>query len=124
MRQWRDRFESLRWQFALFTNLYKFPLISNQQQAIEMYSLARRHLDVDELFQEVEEEIRSSHEFLDVSTSSKLNHRVSVLTWVAVALALVQLGTWFFKSPGFKWSDVTSWFDVLLGWLTGTGWVP
>lgn len=102
-REWRRRFEALRWQFALFTNLYKFPLISNQQQAIEMYSYARRHLDVDELFQEVEEEIRASHEFLDGSTSSKINRLVFLLTGAGIALVVFQVIAWFFKSPEFGW---------------------
>lgn len=102
-RHWRKRFGELRWKFALFTNLYKFPLISNQQQAIEMYSYARRHLDVDELFQEVEDEIRASHEFLDGSTSSKINRLVFLLTGAGIALVVFQVIAWFFKSPEFGW---------------------
>lgn len=120
-RRWRKRFEELRWRFSVFTNLYKFPLVSNQQQAIEMYSLARRFLDVDELFEEVEEEIASSHEFLDVSISSKLNDKVFLLTSIALVLAVVQIATWFFASPETPLSEIATWFEMLLGWLKGAG---
>lgn len=33
---WCKAFEDMRWGFSLFTNLYQFPLISNQQQGLEM----------------------------------------------------------------------------------------
>jgi len=56
--KWRDDFQRLRWSFALFTNLYEFPLLSNQQQSIEMYELARKHMDVEEFFRKIQEEIR------------------------------------------------------------------
>ena len=64
IKDWSDKFEALRWQFALFTNLYQFPLISNQQQGLELYSLARKYLDLDDLYKEVHSEIQSSHDFL------------------------------------------------------------
>jgi hypothetical protein len=63
LEQWRKEFQALRWDFALFTNLYQFSLLSNQQQGLEIYSLARQAMDVDELFEEVQKEIHSSHEY-------------------------------------------------------------
>jgi hypothetical protein len=62
--EWGTAFEKLRWDFALFTNLYQFPLLSNQQQGLEMYSLARKSMDVDELFREVQEEIQGTNDYL------------------------------------------------------------
>jgi hypothetical protein len=82
---WQRDFSDLRWLFALFTNLYQFPLLSNQQQGIEMYELARRYMDVNELFQEVQEEIRSSHEYLEIRTGQEQTHMSMLLTVVATA---------------------------------------
>lgn len=62
--QWRQRFRDLRLAFALFSNQYGFPLLSNQQQGIEMYTLAREHMDVRELFEQVRQSIHDSHEYL------------------------------------------------------------
>lgn len=79
---WVSDFNRLREDFALFTNLYQFPLPSNQQQSVEMYAIARRAMDLDELFAETKEEIESTHEFL----LQKQGHR---LTESSVKLAVV-----------------------------------
>jgi hypothetical protein len=71
--KWAKDFQELRWRFALFTNLYQFPLLSNQQQGIEMYTLARECMEVDDLFKEVQEEIHNSHDFLQQQQQHKLN---------------------------------------------------
>jgi hypothetical protein len=47
-----------------FSNVYRFPLISNQQQALELYALARRGLEIDTLIAEVETKIRATDEML------------------------------------------------------------
>lgn len=121
-RQLRQRFEQLRWDFALFTNLYKFPLISNQQQAIEMYTFARKQLDVDALFEEVEEEVRSSHEFMEGAASSELNGWVFALAVLGSLLVIFQVIAWFFKAPNHEFTDVWHWlgraYHGLGGWLS------
>lgn len=81
--QWSRDFEQLRWQFTLFTNLYQFPLISNQQQGVEMYTLARKHMDVDELYKEVQQEIHNSHEFLLQKQQQAQTNLTTILTVVA-----------------------------------------
>jgi hypothetical protein len=89
--KWKKRFQDLRWQFSLFTNLYQFPLLSNQQQAVEMYSIARKAMDVDELFREIRDEIASSHEFLAVKEAHEMTQttmRLSVVATLGLAAAL------------------------------------
>jgi len=68
-----DEFQALHRQFAEFTNLYQYPLISNQQQGIEMYSKARKYLDLDDFYKEIRSEIISTHEFLETRTTNQLN---------------------------------------------------
>jgi len=85
-----EEFQKLRWAFALLTNLYRFPLISNQQQGIEMYTLARRQLDVDELFEEVEQEIRASEEYL--SSRVNLRHAKTAAGLQVVATLAIPVG--------------------------------
>lgn len=89
--EFAEEFRRLRQLFAVFTNLYEFPLLSQQQQAIEMYALARRHLDVHELFEEIREEIQSSQEFVDLTdqrrqaeATTHLARTANRLAWVAV----------------------------------------
>lgn len=95
--EWQREFQNLRWSFALFTNLYEFPLLSNQQQGIEMYEIARKHMDVEEFFREIQEEIRSSHDYLAIQTGQEQTEITTLLTVVAtlgltVGLAIGFLG--------------------------------
>lgn len=93
---WRH-FRKLRQTFSVFTNLYQFPLLSNQQQGIEMYVRTRRWLDIDEMYREVREEIEGTHEFVELRTEQALTASARNLTRVAVlgvgpALAIGFLG--------------------------------
>lgn len=89
--QLRDTFDKLRAAFAKFTNLYQFPLISNQQQGVEMYNAARKSMDIDDLFKEVQEEIRSTHEFLEMKASRKLGTMANVIASIAAVAAFGSL---------------------------------
>jgi hypothetical protein len=73
----------LRLSFALFTNSYQFPLLSNQQQGLEMYEIAKKSLDVEELFHEVRDKIRSVHEYIELQVAHHQNRAVLDLTLVA-----------------------------------------
>ncbi len=89
--KFQEEFQKLRWEFALLTNLYRFPLVSSQQQGIEMYAIARRQLDVDELFGEVEQEIRASEEYLSSRVNAeqaKTATGLQVVATLAVPLGL------------------------------------
>lgn len=88
-RRLRDVFFELRQSFTDFTNLYQFPLLSNQEQGIEMYSKQRPNMDVDELFNEVQREIESSHELLEMEEDRQQTKAALALNTVAtVALAM------------------------------------
>ncbi len=80
---WYEQFNKLRRKFLNFTNLYQFPLLSNQQQGIEIYSLARQCMDVDELFKEIKDEIYSSHEYQMMEQEQRQTTQAERLTVVA-----------------------------------------
>ena len=128
--QWAEKFETLRWQFTLFTNLYQFPLISNQQQGLELYDLARECLDVDALYKEIQSEVQSSHDFLlqkQQQRQSETTTRLTMVATIGLALSIVLafLSTDFgkqkanllaqlvFRSESMNWRA--------LSWLTGSG---
>lgn len=85
----RSVFEKLRFKFSLFVNLYKFPLISNQQQAIEMYSLQRETMDIDELFQEIDSEINSTHEALQLIETHQQTSETQTLNKTVLYVGLL-----------------------------------
>lgn len=86
-------FESLRHDFALFTNLYQFPLISNQQQGLEIYALLRRQLDVEDLFEELASEIHQSDEFLAAYRGRRQSDAGLNLSAVGTLTAVVFVAT-------------------------------
>ena len=87
------QFSSLRGSFALFTNLYRFPLLSNQQQGVELYEKARRGLDVEELFREVDQELAAMHNYVEMIAQRRGNEVQTSLTVVATAAIIVALAS-------------------------------
>jgi hypothetical protein len=88
---WTEEFRAIRWRFALFANLYQYPLLSNQQQGVEMYTLAREVMDVRTLFEEIQGQIAASHEFVEMKLASEeaeSGTRLTVVATVALAGAL------------------------------------
>lgn len=120
------QFQQIRRAFMHFTNLYQFPLISNQQQGIEMYALAREVMDVDEFYREVKEEIHNANDYLTARENHSLTDTTTKLSKVAtlilpIVLASSFLGMNMFSAEGC-WSSVFLWllFAVILvvGYLT------
>ncbi len=91
LRHLAERFERLRMDFALFTNLYQFPLLSNQQQGIELYSLCRDRMDVKALFEEVKNEVEATHEFLALRAQDEMTQIGGQLTVVATVGMIASL---------------------------------
>lgn len=83
----QEDFKQLRWQFVLFTNLYQFPQLSNQQQAVEMYRYAREAMDVEKMFSEVEKEIHTTDEYLS-AVSEQIQSETGTLLSVVATLGL------------------------------------
>ncbi len=119
---WLEDFQRLRESFTLFTNLYQFPFLSNQQQAIEMYSLARKHMDIDDLFKEIQQEVNSNHEYLSIKQASRQADTTTRLTVVATIGFVLALATGFLGmniivdgfSGNFNWEGVRDW-GILIG---------
>lgn len=93
---WHNEFQEIRWSFTQFTNLYHFPvLFTSQEQGIEMYRLATGCLDLTELFDEIQKEIHSTHEYLELRTEQEQSQTTIRLTWVATAGLVGALSTGF-----------------------------
>ena len=80
--------ERLLAQLSQFITLYQFPLLSNQQQGVEMYALQRQQLDIDELFDEVRREADGSHRYLDVMHTRQTADIANVVQLLGIPLAI------------------------------------
>lgn len=83
-----EKLRQLRRQFSEFTVLYRFPLLSNQQQAIEMYEINREFLDIEQFFKETKQKIENTHEFLELVESNNLASSANLLASWGIPLAL------------------------------------
>jgi len=85
---WRKQFVYLRRAFNKFTILYQFPLFSNQQQAIEMYEIARKHFDIKEFYEETKREIDDTHEYLETKKANELSELGNTIAQWGIPLAV------------------------------------
>jgi hypothetical protein len=104
-------FDRLRSVFSVFTIRYQFPLLSNQQQAIEMYDLARRHFDLDALYKEVKEEINNTNEFLESKKQGQLTKDANLLARYGIPLAAASLVASLF-GMGAKDYPILDWIVI------------
>jgi hypothetical protein len=120
--EFEREFNDLRWAFARFTNLYEFPLLSSQQQGIEMYSLARRRMEVTALFREVQQEVQNSHDYLEMQLQRRRTEATTRLSVVATIGLVPALALAFFgmAEPVLKRLWGHAWRDIDLTRLRAT----
>ena len=102
----REEFARLRLNFDIFTNLYQFPLLSTQQQSIEMYGLLRRELDIEAIYNEVEREIKGTHDGLELEATQQFALMATLIGFLGLAgllAGVVQAAmalAWFWGNAG------------------------
>jgi hypothetical protein len=76
-------FSKCRSDLAGLVCLYEFPKLSGQQQGVELYTLQRRHLDLDAYFEEMRREIESVESFMRSRWQEEISARTERLTMLA-----------------------------------------
>jgi len=113
----REIFKDLRDVFNKFTILYQFPLLSNQQQAIEMYCLARKHFDIDSFYNEIKTEIDNTHEYQEMVKTTELGKIANLIAKYGLVFAVTGIVASLF---GMDTENLHVW-----DWLhSGLGWNP
>lgn len=94
----REGFRTVRQMFMSFSSLYQFPLLSTQQQGVELYSLFRKYMDIDQLYRDVEQEIdawdrvMAEHSGESVAEEVRdLTQKGSILTSIGAKIAAIGL---------------------------------
>jgi len=90
-RLFRKRFSRLRQKFVYFANLYQFPLLSTEQQGLEMYKAQRESLDVDPLYREVQSQIDTAHAHAALVSQEKAVELTTRITVLGIPLLLASL---------------------------------
>lgn len=74
--------------FLRFTHRYWFHAVSNQDQARDLFSLCRRHLGLDELYEDVRQEVQEMSQYLENEAARRQNDGMVRLT-VVTAFGLI-----------------------------------
>ncbi|MCI5131879.1 MAG: hypothetical protein D3904_10205, partial [Candidatus Electrothrix sp. EH2] len=112
---WDNRREdliALRKKFTRFTVLYRYPIISNQQQMLELYELQHACFDIESFFKEVQVEIDNTHGFLEVleanrlaDESTRLANTANKFTTIGIPLAVAAVLAALFAVPDLHLID-------------------
>lgn len=74
--------------FLRFTHRYWYHVVSNQEQAHDLFALCRGHLELDCLYEDVRQEVQEMSQFLENEAMRRQNESVSRLT-VVTAFGLI-----------------------------------
>jgi hypothetical protein len=86
---WMEEYTKLRRDYLHFTNIYQYPLITNQQQGLEMYAILRKQMDIQTMFDEVATDINAGHEFFNMlQAKSQVDSTVLLQKVATVGLPL------------------------------------
>jgi hypothetical protein len=106
-----------------FSTLYQFPLLSTQQQSVEMYDLARRQMDIDALFRDVDKEIDAADQMFAGLVDEAVTNSIHSLTkWgfpVAAMMLILTAFTLIHDSESGKALDTRSWLSMMWPWRWG-----
>jgi hypothetical protein len=98
--------------FLRFTHRYWFEIISHQAQVRELLGMTRSHLQLDNLYREVREELQDMGSFLDVEAMRKQNETVVRLTVVTTFGLVGTVTTGFIGMNIFDWTQQPDWWRV------------
>jgi hypothetical protein len=91
IRKYRGQFRDIRQFFMSFATLYQFPLLSTQQQGVELYTMFRHFMDVDDLFRDVSDEIDAWDRVMAQHNEETVNSRVSFIAYIGLPVAMTTL---------------------------------
>uniref|UniRef100_UPI004056865B hypothetical protein n=1 Tax=Candidatus Electrothrix sp. TaxID=2170559 RepID=UPI004056865B len=123
----REDLIALRKKFTRFTVLYRYPIISNQQQMLELYELQHACFDIERFFKEVQVEIDNTHEFLEVLEANRLSSAANNLSTYGIPLAVAAVLAALFAVPDLHLTDwqnrIPEWGFVVLAFLGTLRWL-
>jgi len=104
----RSSFEKLRKDFALFTNVYWFKELTNQDQGIELFNIYQKAFQYDEMYKQLNEDIDRASDLESIHKQKSENRRNSFIAIAAFILTAAAFLMGFF-SLGFDVEPFNLW---------------
>lgn len=98
--------------FLRFAHRYWFQNVSHQAQVRELFSMTRGHLQLDDLYREVREELQDMGNFLEAEATRKQNETVVRLTVVTTFGLVGTVTTGFIGMNLFDWTQESTWWRI------------
>lgn len=108
--------------FVEFTQNFWFDEISPQVQGQELFDMWRKHLRIQELYDEVHQELKDLVAYAELRAADKLNQTVSYFGFAAIVLAVISAiaGIFGLSDVGTKhlenWMTFAPWWPKALLW--------
>ncbi len=99
--------------FLRFAHRYWFHDISHQAQVRELFEMMRRHLQLDNLYGEVREELQDMGNFLEAEATRRAEQAVVRLTVVTTFGLVGTVTTGFIGMNLFDWTQEPTWWRVM-----------
>lgn len=118
----RDEVRDFYDQFVEFTQNFWFDEISPQIQGQELFGIWRKHLRIQELYDEVHQELKDLVAYAELRAADKLNQTVSYFGAAAIVLAVVSAiaGIFGLGESGLEhlksWTTFATWWPKALLW--------
>lgn len=92
--------------FLRFTHRYWFEQVSNQELAIDLFRLCRRHLNLDRLYDDIRQEVEEMSQYLETEV---LRHQNNTVVRLTVVTTFGLIGT---VTTGFLGMNILAWADL------------
>ncbi|MBU2548101.1 MAG: CorA family divalent cation transporter [Proteobacteria bacterium] len=111
----RDRFIELKKEFMLFTNIYWFKELTNQDQGIELFDYYKRAFNFDEMYDQVKEEIDRADSYLEILQNNRYNDLTRKFTHGGALLGIMAIVTGYF---GMNFNEIADRNGILNQFLS------
>ncbi len=100
----KKHFRNIRKEFLKFTIFYQYPMLSNQQQHVEMYTINHKYFDIEDIFREIKQEIDNTHEFFETIEANNLTKSANKIATWGIPIAVVGVASGFLWTNNFNFS--------------------
>ena len=98
--------------FLRFTHRYWFHAVSNQSDAHDLFALCRNHLEIDDLYEHIRQEVEAMSQYLENEATRKQQESMARLTVVTTLGLIGTVATGFLGMNLFDHAGLETWTRI------------